>query len=60
MINLIRTYMVYAGLTFLGYEYATTKEEVIEKTCKKFGPPDIWNEKDFTAKIIPWPEEETA
>ena len=57
---MIRTYMMYAGLTFLGYEYGETEEAVVFRTVGKFGPPQNWNETKYTAKIIRWREEETA
>ena len=55
-----RTYMMYAGLTFLGYEYGETEQEVLFRTVAKFGHPNKWNETEYTAKLIRWPEEEMA
>ena len=55
-----RTYMMYAGLTFLGYEYGATEQEVLFRTRAKFGEPSKWNETEYTANLIRWPEEETA
>lgn len=57
----IRTFQIYAGTTFLGYEYAIDETEAIIKTHKKFGSPKDWNVKEYNAKIIRWREEnETA
>ena len=53
---MIRTYMMYAGLTFLGYEYGETEEAVVFRTVGKFGPPKNWNEKEYKAKLIKVPE----
>ena len=57
---MIRTYMMYAGLTFLGYEYGETEEAVVFRTRGKFGPPQNWNETEYKAKLIEWREMETA
>lgn len=54
---MIRTYMMYAGLDFLGYEYGETETEVLFRTRAKFGEPSKWNVKNYTAEIILWPEE---
>lgn len=53
---MIRTYMMYAGLTFLGYEYGETEEAVVFRTVGKFGPPQNWNETKYTATLIKLPE----
>ena len=53
---MIRTYMMYAGLTFLGYEYGETEEAVVFRTVGKFGPPKNWNETEYKAKLIVVPE----
>lgn len=55
--SMLRTYMMYAGPDFLGYEYGETETEVLLKTCKKFGEPSNWNVENYTADIIRWPEE---
>jgi len=57
---MIRTYMMYAGLTFLGYEYGETEDAVVFRTIGKFGPPQNWNETEYTATLIKLPEMETA
>ena len=57
---MIRTYMMYAGLTFLGYEYGETEDAVVFRTVAKFGHPNKWNENEYTAKLIPHPHEVTA
>jgi hypothetical protein len=57
---MIRTYMMYAGLTFLGYEYGETEEAVVFSTVGKFGPPQNWNETKYKAKLIEWREMEPA
>ena len=57
---MIRTYMMYAGITFLGYEYGETEDAVIFRTVAKFGHPNKWNEDEYTAKLIPHPQEVTA
>ena len=59
-IHMTRTYMMYAGLTFLGYEYGETKEVVLSKTSKKFGEPNNWGVTNYKAERIRWPEEETV
>lgn len=56
--RMTRTYMIYAGLTFLGYEYGETKEEVLLRTRSKFGDPNNWNVTEYTANIIVWREEQ--
>jgi hypothetical protein len=48
--------MMYAGLTFLGYEYGETEEAVVFRTVGKFGPPQNWNETKYTATLIKLPE----
>lgn len=58
--TMIRTYMMYAGLTFLGYEYGETEDAVIFRTVAKYGHPNKWNQDKYTAKLIPLPEEVTA
>jgi prolyl oligopeptidase PreP (S9A serine peptidase family) len=57
---MIRTYMMYAGLTFLGYEYGETEEAVVFRTIGKFGPPQNWNETEYKATLIEWREMEPA
>ena len=57
---MIRTYMMYAGLTFLGYEYGETEEAVVFRTIGKYGPPQNWNETEYKATLIEWPEMEPA
>ena len=52
--------MMYAGLTFLGYEYGETEDAVIFRTVAKFGHPNKWNEDEYTAKLIPHPQEAVA
>jgi hypothetical protein len=52
--------MMYAGLTFLGYEYGETEDAVIFRTVAKYGHPNKWNQDKYTAKLIPLPEEVTA
>ena len=49
---MIRTYMMYAGLTFLGYEYGETEEAVLFRTRGKYGPPSNWNVDEYTATLI--------
>ena len=49
---MIRTYMIYAGLTFLGYEYGETEEAVLFRTRGKYGPPGNWNVDEYTATLI--------
>ena len=55
-----RTYMMYAGLTFLGYEYGATETEVLFRTVGKFGDPNNWGVTQYKANLIRWPEEETV
>ena len=52
-----RTYMMYAGLTFLGYEYGETETEVLFRTQAKFGDPNNWKVNKYTANVIRWREE---
>ena len=59
-VSMIRTYMMYAGLTFLGYEYGETEEAVLFRTVAKFGHPNKWNETEYKAQLVKWPEEATA
>ena len=49
--------MMYAGLTFLGYEYGETETEVLFRTRAKFGDPNNWKVNNYTANIIRWREE---
>jgi len=51
-VSMIRTYMMYAGLTFLGYEYGETEEAVLFRTRGKYGPPSNWNVDEYTATLI--------
>ena len=53
---MIRTYMMYAGLTFLGYEYGETEEAVLFRTLGKYGPPSNWNVEKYKAQLIEVPE----
>lgn len=55
-----RTYKMYAGDTFLGYEYGATVDEVLFRTLGKFGPANNWNVTEYKAELIRWPEEVTA
>lgn len=55
-----KTYMMYAGLTFLGYEYGETEKSVLFRTVGKYGPPSNWNVKEYKAKLIEVPELEKA
>ena len=49
--------MIYAVLTFLGYEYGETEDEVLFRTRSKFGDPNNWNVTEYTANIVRWREE---
>lgn len=55
-----RTYMMYAGLTFLGYEYGATADEVLFRTLGKFGPASNWGVTEYKAQLVRWPHEETV
>jgi hypothetical protein len=57
MTDALRTYQVYAGLTFLGYEYANKENLVVEKTMRKFGSPALWGVDEYTVKLIEYQEE---
>ena len=57
---MMRTYKMYAGETFLGYEYGTTVDEVLFRTLGKYGPSSNWNVTEYKADLIRWPEEETV
>lgn len=54
---MLRTYQMYAGLTFLGYEYAEDREQALINTRKKYGAPKLWNIEEYDANIIHWREE---
>lgn len=51
---MLRTYRAYANLTFLGYEYAETVQEALDKTTQKFGPAAGWNYQEFNVTLIEW------
>lgn len=57
---MIRTYMMYAGDTFLGYEYGATVDEVLFRTLGKFGPVSNWNVTEYKAELVLWPGEKTV
>ena len=57
MTDALRTYQVYAGLTFLGYEYGNKEPIVVEKTMRKFGSPALWGVDEYTVKLIKYQEE---
>jgi hypothetical protein len=52
-----RTWQVFAGDNFLGYEYGKDQEEVYSKAIKKFGAPEKWGIESYTVKLILWPAE---
>ena len=52
-----RTFRMYAGDIFLGYEYAEDSVEAIVKTRQKFGAHSQWSIEEYTADIIRWREE---
>lgn len=54
---MLRTFQMYAGLTFLGYEYAEDSVEAIIKTRKKFGASGLWGIDEYTVSKILWREE---
>jgi len=51
---MLRTFQVYAGLTFLSYEYAEDEAQVQFNTRKKFGSPKQWGVSDYKVKKILW------
>lgn len=53
-----RTWKVYAGNDFLGYEYAVEHGEAVDKTIKKFGVPQTWDVDEYTIEKIKWIEED--
>lgn len=55
-----RTYMIYAGDIFLGYEYGDTQQAVLDLAHKKFGPASNWKIENYKANLIRYREEENV
>lgn len=55
-----RTYMIYAGDIFLGYEYGDTQQAVLDLAHKKFGPAIDWKIENYKANLIRYREEENV
>lgn len=55
--SMIRTYEMYAGDLFLGYEYGETEDAVLFRTLGKFGHPSKWGVDEFKANKILYREE---
>lgn len=53
-----RTWEVFVGNEFLGYEYAVDESEALAKTIIKFGAPEKWGADTYTVKKIKWAEED--
>lgn len=53
----IRTWKIFAGDNFLGYEYSNDEAEVRSQAIKKFGAPQSWNIVEYTIELVPWPTE---
>jgi len=53
-----RTWQVFAGDDFLGYEYAVEHSQAIAKTIVKFGAPEKWGIDTYTVNKIKWAEED--
>ena len=53
-----RTWQVFAGDCFLGYEYAQEEHQVLAKTIIKFGAPERWSINKYTIEKIKWNEED--
>ena len=51
----IRTWKIFAGDNFLGYEYAKEEDEVHDMSIKKFGASENWGVSTYTVELIPWP-----
>ena len=47
-----KCFEVWANTEFLGYEYDVDYIGVIDKTHKKFGPPELWNASEYTTKQL--------
>jgi hypothetical protein len=50
----IRTWKVFAGNNFLGYEYAKDEDEVYVLSIRKFGAPEKWGITSYKVELIPW------
>lgn len=53
-----RTWQVFAGDNFLGYEYAEEHSQATAKTIVKYGAPDKWGIDEYTVEKIKWSEED--
>lgn len=53
----IRTWRVFAGDNFLGYEYAKDQDQVYTACIKKFGAPERWGIASYTIELVLWPGE---
>jgi len=53
-----RTWEVFVGNEFLGYEYAVEESDALAKTIIKFGSPEKWGADAYTVKKIKWAEED--
>jgi hypothetical protein len=51
----IRTWKIFAGDNFLGYEYAKEENEVHEMSIKKFGAPEKWGVSTYKVELVGWP-----
>ena len=50
----IRTWKIFAGDNFLGYEYAKDETKVRMMIDKKFGAPEKWGVMEYTVEKILW------
>ncbi len=50
----IRTWKVFAGDNFLGYEYSNDESEVHEMCTEKFRAPEKWGIESYKVELIPW------
>jgi hypothetical protein len=55
-----RTYMIYAGDIFLGYEYGDSQQAVMDLAHRKFGPASNWNIENYQVKLITNRKEENV
>lgn len=51
----IRTWKIFAGDNFLGYEYAKEENEVHAMIDKKFGAPEKWGVSIYKVELVGWP-----
>jgi hypothetical protein len=50
-----RTWKIFAGNNFLGYEYAKDEADAQTMSVRKFGAPEKWGIESYKVELIPWP-----